>query len=94
MICRLHGLAHELNIPGRPRQFGPGCAEFERICGSQAYIPFDRTPFYAEMAALEKEFSGWLGSGGRFRRTVAEIIVDAERMSFSALLADFLEDEA
>jgi len=79
MICRLHGLAHELNVPGRPRQYGPGCAEFDRVSAGGAYVSFDRTPFYVRMAALEKEFKTHAGLESRLRRTVAEMLAGAER---------------
>ena len=79
MICRLHGLPHELNMPGRPRQYGPGCAEFDRVSAGRAYVPFDRTPFYMQMAALENEFKTQAGLDSRLRRTIAEMLADAER---------------
>ncbi len=78
MICRLHGLPHELRVPGRSKTFGPGCAEFERLCGAGAYIAFDRTPFYVEMASLEQAFKAGFGLSGRIRQTVAEMIAGAE----------------
>ena len=77
MICRLHGLAHELQFPGKSRTYGPGCGEFERLCGQQSYVPFDRTPFYAKMAALEQAFKAHAGTEARLKKTVAEMIVDA-----------------
>ena len=45
MICRLHGLPHELHYPGRPAQHGPGCDAFVAQCSNSPYIQFDRTPF-------------------------------------------------
>ena len=78
MICRLHGLAHELNVPGRPRQYGPGCAEFDRVSAGMAYVPFDRTPFYVRMAGLEKEFKAHAGKDSRLRLSIAEMLVEAE----------------
>lgn len=79
MICRLHGIPHELQVPGRSKTFGPGCAEFERLCGEGAYRAFDRTPFYVQMASLEQEFKACFGLSGRIRQTVAEMIADAEK---------------
>ncbi len=81
MICRLHGLPHELNIPGKGRTFGPGCSEFERICGDQNYVPFDRTPFYTKMAVLEQAFKTHARITTRLKKTVAEMIVDAATWS-------------
>lgn len=84
MICRLHGLAHELRVPGKPKTYGPGCMEFERICGDRAYIPFDRTPFYIRMAALEQEYKAHMGLTSRVRKTVAQIIADADTIPTKA----------
>ena len=75
MICRLHGISHELHYPGKPVQLGPGCDAFAALSSKQPYIPFDRTPFYKEMAALEKELRQATGIKGKFRLTVAEMIV-------------------
>jgi hypothetical protein len=77
MICRLHGLPHELRMPGKPKTYGPGCGEFERVCGDKPYAPFDRTPFYAQMARLEQAFKAHCGIEARIRKTVAEMLVDA-----------------
>ena len=74
MICRLHGIPHEFQPPGRPRQYGPGCAAFTRCRGQTPYARFDRTPFYARMARLEKELRTTLGISGRFKMTVAQMI--------------------
>lgn len=75
MICRLHGIPHELFIPGREKTVGPGCAEFISRCGEKAYISFDRTPFYAEMAGLEKEFKSDFGISEKIKLTVAGMLV-------------------
>lgn len=76
MICRLHGLAHELRLPGKPKTYGPGCGEFERLFGHKSYVPFDRTPFYAQMARLEQAFKAHAGIHARIKKTVAEMLVD------------------
>jgi Fe-S-cluster containining protein len=75
MICRLHGLPHELHYPGKPAQHGPGCDAFSALCSNIPYIPFDRTPFYAEMAALEQTLRRATGFTARLRLTVAEMVV-------------------
>lgn len=76
MICRMHGLPHELHRPGHPPVQGPGCAAgaFE----TRSYIPFDRTPFYREMAAVEMAFRARQGNTGKIRQTVAQILLDAD----------------
>jgi hypothetical protein len=77
MICRLHGVAHELHPPGgRPAVIGAGCREFERC--REAARPaerFDRTPFYARLAALESEFREAEGARRRIKLTVAEMLL-------------------
>ena len=62
--------------PGKPKTYGPGCGEFERVCGHKSYVPFDRTPFYAQMARLEQAFKAHAAIDARIRKTVADMIVD------------------
>jgi Fe-S-cluster containining protein len=78
MICRLHGLPHELNHPVKGRVQSPGCHEFVIQCCQKAYIPFDRTPLYREMAVLEKSFrqETGIGIGTKMKMTVADILAD------------------
>lgn len=75
MICRLHGLPHELKYPGQGTLFGPGCETFDRRCGRERYIRFDRTPFYQALAGLEQELRQSLGYTGKIRMTVAEMVL-------------------
>jgi Fe-S-cluster containining protein len=75
MICRLHGIPHELQIPGRPVSYGPGCGVFDEQCSGRPYFRFDRTPFYSEMAGLESEFKQAIGLTGRIKLTIAEMIM-------------------
>ena len=85
MICRLHGIPHELKKPGQDVLFGPGCRTFDNRCGRESYVSFDRTPFYRELAGLEQEVRQTLGCVGRIRMTVAEMILeDARGMVHSA----------
>jgi hypothetical protein len=77
MICRLHGLPHELTRPGDSGVVrGPGCdaGKFEH----KPYIPFDRTPFYIQMAGIEQSFRKKFGRTGKIRETIAHILVDAK----------------
>ncbi len=74
MICRLHGIAHEFHRPDQKIIYGPGCQVFTRRCREKKYFKFDRTPFYLEMAALEKELKQALGYTGKIRITVAEMV--------------------
>lgn len=77
MICRLHGIPHELRRPGFDAVRAPGCDAFTDECGSQAYITFDRTPFYKEIAMLEQELRKESGVKEKIKMTVAEIIEEA-----------------
>jgi hypothetical protein len=74
MICRLHGIPHELTIPGRGVSKASGCGDFIRICSGKPYYKFDRTPFYARMAALEKELRKKVRGMHKIKMTVAEMI--------------------
>ncbi len=76
MICRLHGIPHELNHPSKGRTIGPGCDEFVIHCGEKPYIPFDRTPLYLELADLEKTFRQKTGLSIKMKMSIAEMIVD------------------
>jgi len=74
MICRLHGIPHEFQSGAGQRVQGPGCETFDERCSANSYLKFDRTPFYREMAGLEKEFRQTLGVQGKIRMTIAEMI--------------------
>ena len=78
MICRLHGIAHELHLPGRPVSRGPGCEAFTRQAAGGDYFRFDRTPFYREMALLENELKQAAGITTKLKMTVADMIVTFE----------------
>lgn len=75
MICRLHGLPHELARPMQPVVRCPGCraGHFE----DKPYQPFDRTPFYQEMAMIEMAFRQEIGQTGKYKQTIAQMLLDA-----------------
>lgn len=75
MICRLHGIPHELGRPGAAAQRSPGCGEFNRRCGGMAYRRFDRTPLYTALARLESEFRQAIGASGRFKQSITEMLL-------------------
>ena len=75
MICRLHGIPHELKKPGQKTIYRPGCETFDRRCARGGYFEFDRTPFYRELAKLEQEVKPALGVIEKFKMTVAEMII-------------------
>jgi len=74
MICRLHGISHELRKPGQNIILGPGCGMFDLRCSDKSYLKFDRTPFYFEMAKLENELKQAVDLSGRVKMSIAEII--------------------
>jgi hypothetical protein len=78
MICRLQGIAHCIKNPGQPLRSGPGCHVFnEKILPENlSDFGFDHTPFYAEMAAIEIEIRNRSNFKGRYKKTVAEMLVD------------------
>lgn len=74
IICRLHGIAHELNLPARGVVRGSGCSVFEKQAEKKKYVKFDRTPFYIEMANLENDFKQTFGFGRKIKKTIAEMV--------------------
>jgi Fe-S-cluster containining protein len=76
MICRLHGIPHELRPPGSPARQSPGCEEFHRRCGRPARHLLDRTPLYTELARLEAECRESLGHRRKLRMTIAEMLLN------------------
>jgi Fe-S-cluster containining protein len=75
MICRLHGIPHELQRPGQGILNSPGCSTFALKCQVKTRFKFDRTPFYMQMAALEKEIKQAVGMTQKIKMTVAQMIV-------------------
>ncbi len=78
MICRLHGLSHELKKPGQFPLRSRGCEDFLAKTKGIEYLEFDRTPFYVDMATLEKEFRGERDFSGKIKQTIAEMINNNE----------------
>jgi Fe-S-cluster containining protein len=74
MICRLHGVPHQLKRPDGQRQTGPGCADFENRCGRPRTGLLDRTPFYYALAQLERRLRQQTGIHQKIKLTVAEIL--------------------
>jgi Fe-S-cluster containining protein len=77
MICRLHGLPHELRRPGGQVIRHPGCDRFFEQCrerGKTDYVRFDRTLFYRQMAVLEKELRLQTGYVEKIKLTIAQML--------------------
>lgn len=75
MVCRLHGMEHELGKPGRQPVRSEGCDLFTNIAKNTEYIPFDRTPFYIEMAKLEGELRNAFGFMEKMKHTIAGMLL-------------------
>ena len=75
MICRLHGIPHELQHPARGSIRGPGCHEFEVHCKGRDHKVFDRTPFYRRMGKLEQDVREYTGYSLKIKKTVAQMLV-------------------
>lgn len=76
MICRMHGVPHELHRPDGVRQVGPGCDEFYNQCGTPDGLRMDRTPYYRDMAQLEGRLRRQTGYGQKIKLTVAQMIIE------------------
>jgi Fe-S-cluster containining protein len=76
MICRLHGLPHELHPPGKDLRRHPGCDTFYDCCRPSDYIRFDRTPFYMELSKLERDLRAALGVSEGIRMTIAQMLAN------------------
>jgi hypothetical protein len=77
MICRLHGIPHQLRRPDGQRQVGPGCGDFDRQCANSDPKLLDRTPLYIDLAALEKQLRRQLRFEGRIKMTIAQMMIEA-----------------
>ncbi len=76
MICRLHGIPHQLRRPDGRHQVGPGCGDFDRQCGAACAPILDRTTLYAALAELERELRQRLGFTDKLRMTIAQMLVE------------------
>lgn len=75
MICRLHGIPHELQRAGQNVIHSPGCNAFIEQNKKKSYFKFDRTPFYIRMAELENELKRAANITQKLKMTVAEMLI-------------------
>jgi len=73
MICRLHGLPHEIRKPGFNPLMGKGCET--GLFDEKPYIEFDRTPFYQNMAQIEAEYRKKMKINHKIKETVAQMLL-------------------
>jgi len=78
MICRLHGIPHELQRPGYDPVKGPGCKAGTHLFNAREYHRFDRTPFYSDMARLEMDYRTAINTQKKLRQTIAEMLISQE----------------
>ena len=81
MICRLHGIAHEVRRPDRTVSYGPGCAAFEATVKGRSYIVFDRTEFYWTLSRMEQEARAALGVTNKLKMTISQMLAAFENGS-------------
>jgi len=76
MICRLHGLPFEVQRPDGLMDEGPGCDRFKKegIRRGLPYRRIDRTPFYRDLAILEREIRQEIQYPRKFKLTIAEML--------------------
>ena len=75
MICRLHGIPHELHRHDQNVFYGQGCELFTGQSEGKTYFKFDRTPFYLEMSRLETELKQSAGIAQKMKMTVAQMLL-------------------
>ncbi|MDF1593733.1 MAG: hypothetical protein P1P89_19675 [Desulfobacterales bacterium] len=75
MICRLHGIPYRLKRPGLEPLRGPGCETFERERRDPEAVRLDRTPFYRQLAGLERNLRQAVGVDLKLKMTIAEMII-------------------
>ncbi|RZB29613.1 MAG: hypothetical protein SRB1_01893 [Desulfobacteraceae bacterium Eth-SRB1] len=75
MICRLHGIPHELQRAGQNVVHSPGCDAFTEQNKKKSYFKFDRTPFYIKMAELENELKMAANITQKLKMTVAQMLI-------------------
>ncbi|THB80710.1 MAG: YkgJ family cysteine cluster protein [Desulfobacteraceae bacterium] len=75
MICRLHGLPHELSDTNGDREHQPGCRAGHARFNTKGYIPFNRTKIYTQMASLEAAYTRTIRrQGQRIKLTIAQML--------------------
>ena len=80
MICRLHGIPHRLLRPGQDPLCGPGCDAFEKEHCNPNDVRLDRTPFYRQLAGLERKLKQDAGIRLKLKLTIAEMIISFEEL--------------
>lgn len=82
MICRLHGVPYRMRRPDGMETQGSGCHKVDWDISSEKSTEcmFDRTDLYRELSGIEIELRQKLGFGHRIKMTIAEMIVEIEKL--------------
>jgi len=77
LICRVYGLPGVLNHPIKGKQEFKGCKRFQEINkNNQEDKKIDRTPYYTRIATIETRLRKNLNYLLKFKKTIAEMIID------------------
>jgi len=78
MICRLHGIPHELRRPGGRIISSPGCGAFYRLGSAENFdeVWLDRTPWYSALSQLERRLRNRIGYSAKIKMTIAQMILE------------------
>ncbi|MBF0553933.1 MAG: hypothetical protein HQK96_05165 [Nitrospirae bacterium] len=77
LICRVHGVPSSLSQPGKTTQHWDGCKRFLELHGGEDFpVVIDRTPFYTQIAALEGQLRKEMVFFQKYKKTIAEMIID------------------
>lgn len=78
MICRMHGIPHELHRPDGRIQTGPGCDALYRLSSAKNpdEVRLDRTPWYSALAQLERRLRERTDYSAKMKMTIAQMILE------------------
>ncbi len=82
LICRVHGLPGMLQHPKKGKQLFSGCKRFEQQHKILEEKRIDRTPYYTQIATIETRLRQDMDYMLKFRKTVAEMILDRNLLSY------------
>jgi len=78
LICRIHGLPSVLQSRGGIQRW-KGCLRFQSIHGDAITLEMDRTMNYSKIAALEASLRKERSFFQKYRKTIADMILDWTR---------------
>ncbi|NOY39082.1 MAG: hypothetical protein GXO95_02270 [Nitrospirae bacterium] len=76
LICRIHGFPGGLDHPVKGAQSFTGCGIFNKTFQKEWTHLIDRTPFYTRIASLEGQIRREMDYRMRFRKTIAEMLIE------------------